>query len=140
MISVIQSRFDIRKTLMEKELGSKLTYFETLQLLVEQQEELSVQKSHLHEAEAAMAALRETRGQAEAEYRHTLSEELAKAEQKASGLTQDLIKAEQKTRLQPMSNSMRRSQERKARPTRAFGRLPGPPESHYHCTPPGRVA
>ena len=100
MIPVIQSRFDIRKTLMEKELGSKITYFETLQLLVEQQEELSVQKSHLHEAEAAMAAIRETRGQAEAEYRHTLSDELAKAEQKANGLTQDLIKAEQKTRLQ----------------------------------------
>jgi hemolysin D len=100
MIPVIQSRFDIRKTLMEKELGSKITYFETLQLLVEQQEELSVQKSHLHEAEAAMAAIRETRGQAEAEYRHTLSDELAKAEQKANGLTQDVIKAEQKTRLQ----------------------------------------
>ena len=100
MIPVIQSRFDIRKTLMDKELGSKITYFETLQLLVEQQEELSVQKSHLHEAEAAMAAIRETRGQAEAEYRHTLSDELAKAEQKANGLTQDVIKAEQKTRLQ----------------------------------------
>jgi hypothetical protein len=47
-----------------------------------------------------MAAIRETRGQAEAEYRHKLSDELAKAEQKANGLTQDLIKAEQKTRLQ----------------------------------------
>src|SRR5215468_7606752 len=46
-IPVIQQRVDIRKTLMDKELGSKLTYFETLQLLVEQQEELSVQKSHL---------------------------------------------------------------------------------------------
>src|SRR6516162_3936956 len=41
MIPVIQPRVDIRKTLMDKELGSKLTYFETLQLLVEQQEELS---------------------------------------------------------------------------------------------------
>ena len=100
MIPVIQPRVDIRKTLMDKELGSKLTYFEILQLLVEQQEELSVQKSHLHEAEAAVAAIRETRGQAEAEYRHTLSDELAKAEQKANGLAQDLIKAEQKTRLQ----------------------------------------
>ena len=100
MIPVIQQRVDIRKTLMDKELGSKITYFETLQLLVEQQEELSVQKSHLHEAEAAVAAIRETRGQAVAEYRHTLSDELAKAEQKANGLTQDLIKAEQKTRLQ----------------------------------------
>jgi membrane fusion protein, hemolysin D len=100
MIPVIQPRVDIRKTLMEKELGSKLTYFETLQLLVEQQEELSVQKSRLHEAEAAVATIRETRGQAVAEYRRTLSDELAKAEQKANGLTQDLIKAEQKTRLQ----------------------------------------
>ena len=100
MIPVIQQRVDIRKTLMDKELGSKITYFETLQLLVEQQGELSVQKSHLHEAEAAVAAIRETRGQAVAEYRHTLSDELAKAEQKANGLTQDLIKAEQKTRLQ----------------------------------------
>ena len=85
---------------MDRELGSKLTYFEILRLLVEQQEELGVQKSHLHEAEAAAAAIRETRGQAEAEYRHTLSDELAKAEQKANGLAQDLIKAEQKTRLQ----------------------------------------
>src|SRR5262249_56169606 len=65
-IPVIQQRVDIRKTLMDKELGSKLTYFEILQLLVEQQEDLEVQKSHLHEAEAAAAAIRETRGQAEA--------------------------------------------------------------------------
>ena len=84
MIPVIQPRVDIRKTLMDKELGSKLTYFEVLQLLVEQQEELSVQKSHLREAEAAVAAIRETRGQAVAEYRRTLSDELAKAEQKAN--------------------------------------------------------
>jgi hemolysin D len=99
-IPVIQQRVDIRKTLMDKELGSKLTYFEILQALVEQQEDLGVQKSHLQEAEAAAAAIHETRGQAEAEYRHTLSDELAKAEQKANGLAQDLIKAEQKTRLQ----------------------------------------
>src|SRR5262249_42336487 len=56
--------------------------------------------SHLREAEAAVAAIRETRRQAEAEFRRTLSDELAKAEQKANGLAQDLIKAEQKTRLQ----------------------------------------
>jgi membrane fusion protein, hemolysin D len=99
-IPVIQQRVDIRKTLMDKELGSKLTYFEILQLLVEQQEDLGVRKSHLREAEAAAAAIRETRDQAEAEYRRMLSDELAKAEQKANGLAQDLIKAEQKTKLQ----------------------------------------
>jgi membrane fusion protein, hemolysin D len=103
MIPVIQQRVDIRKTLMDKELGSKLTYFEILQQLVEQQEDLGVHKSHLREAEAAAAAIRETRGQAEAEYRRTLSDELAKAEQKANGLAQDLIKAEQKTRLQRLT-------------------------------------
>jgi len=103
IIPVIQSRVDIRKTLVEKELGSKLNYFEVIQLLVEQQEELNVQKSHLHETEAAIAAIRETRGQAAAEYRHTLSDELAKAEQKASGLAKDLIKAEQRTRLQQLT-------------------------------------
>ena len=79
MIPVVQQRVDIRKTLMERELSSKITYFEILQLLVEQQEELSVQKSHLHEAEAAVAAIRETRGQAVAEYRKSLSDELDKS-------------------------------------------------------------
>jgi hemolysin D len=103
LIPVIQPRVDIRKTLMDKQLGSTLTYFETLQLLVEQQEELGVQKGHLREAEAAAAAIRETSRQAVAEYRHTLSDELAKAEQKANGLAQDLIKAEQKTRLQVLT-------------------------------------
>jgi hemolysin D len=103
IIPVIRSRVDIRKTLVEKELGSKLSYFEVLQLLVEQQEEFNVQNSHLHETEAAIAAIRETRGQAAAEYRHTLSDELAKSEQKANGIAQDLIKAEQKTKLQQLT-------------------------------------
>jgi len=103
IIPVVQSRVDIRKTLVEKELGSKLSYFEVLQLLVEQQEEFSVQQSHLHETEAAIAAIRETRAQAAAEYRHAISDDLAKAGQKANGLTQDLIKAEQRTKLQQLS-------------------------------------
>jgi hemolysin D len=103
IIPVIQSRVDIRKTLMEKELGSKLTYFEVLQSLVEQQEEFSVQQSHLHETEAAIAAIRETRAQAAAEYRHAISDDLAKAGQKANGLAQDLIKAEKRTKLQQLS-------------------------------------
>jgi hemolysin D len=99
-IPIIQQRVDIRKTLVDKELGSKLTYFEVFQSLVEEQQELDVQKSHLHEAEAAAAAIRETRRQTSAEFQRTLSDDLAKSEQKADGLAQDLIKAEQRTRLQ----------------------------------------
>jgi hemolysin D len=103
MIPVIRPRVEIRESLMAQGLSSKLTFFETLQQLVEQQEELSVQRSHLHEAEAVVASIRQTRGQAAAEYRHSLSDELAKSEQKASGLVQDLIKAEQRTRLQQLT-------------------------------------
>jgi hemolysin D len=104
LIPVIQQRVDIRKTLMEKEIGSKLTYYEILQLLVEQEEELNVQKSHLQEAKAAVAAIRQTRAQAVAEYNKSLSDELARSEQKANGLAQDLIKAQQKTRLQKLTS------------------------------------
>jgi hemolysin D len=103
IIPVIQPRVDVRRMLMEKDLGSKLAYLETLQLLIEHQKELGVQKSHLREAEAAVAAIRETRRQVEAEFRRALSDELAKSEQKAIGLAQELIKAEQKTRLQQLT-------------------------------------
>jgi hemolysin D len=72
-------------------------------LLVDQQEELNVRKSQQRESEAAVAGIRETRGQAVAEYRRSLSDELAKSEQKVSGLTQDLIKAERKTTLQRLT-------------------------------------
>ncbi|MGY4295844.1 hemolysin D [Bradyrhizobium sp. i1.4.4] len=104
LLPVTQQRVDIRKILMEKEIGSKLTYYETLQLLIEQQEELRVQSSHLKEAEAAVAAIRETRTQAVAEYRKSLSDELAKSEQKANGVARDLIKAQQRTRLQQLTS------------------------------------
>ncbi|MGW1422993.1 HlyD family type I secretion periplasmic adaptor subunit [Bradyrhizobium manausense] len=104
LLPVTQQRVDIRKTLMEKEIGSKLTYYETLQLQIEQQEELGVQRSRLKEAESAVAAIRETRIQAEAEYRKSLSDELAKSEQKANGLARDLIKAQQRTKLQQLTS------------------------------------
>jgi hemolysin D len=100
VIPVIQPRVDMRRVLMEKDLGSKIAYLETLQLLVEQQKELGIQTSHLQEAAAAVSAIRETRKQAVAEFWRALSDELTKSEQKALGLAQELIKAEQKTRLQ----------------------------------------
>src|SRR6266853_4155059 len=70
-----------------------------MQDLVGLQQELLVQKSHIHEAESAVMALSETRLQTIAEYRRTRFDELAKAEQKAAGFAQDVIKAEQRTKL-----------------------------------------
>jgi hemolysin D len=103
MIPLIEQRLAMRKELMDKALGSKIVYLEALQQLVEQRQEREVQQSRYREAEAALAALIETSAQAEAEHRHTLSSDLVEAERKAAGLAEDLVKAEQRTRLQALT-------------------------------------
>jgi membrane fusion protein, hemolysin D len=102
-IPVLAQRVDVRKYLFDKELGSKLTYLTEYQGLVAQKHDLLVLKSKYREADAAVAALVETRVQTEAQYRRTWFEELAKAEQKAAGFAQDVIKAEQRTKLQALT-------------------------------------
>jgi hemolysin D len=103
LIPVIQQRVDIRKALYHTEFGSKIQYLEQLQMLVDQQHELIVQKSKLREAEAAAATVVETRAQTVAEYRRTVLDELAKATQKAAGFAQDLLKAETKAQYQELT-------------------------------------
>jgi len=100
LIPLLQQQVDIRKTLFEHETGSRVLYLQTLQQLVEQQQELAVQKSKFDETAAAVAAIKETRTQTEAEFRRSLYDDLAKVEPKAAGLAQDVIKAEERTRLQ----------------------------------------
>ncbi len=102
-LPIVQQRVDIRKGLADKELVSKIIYLETLHQLVDQQQERRVQQSRYQEAEAALAAIIETRAQAEAEYRRTLSGDLVEAERKATGLAEDLVKAEQRTKLQVLT-------------------------------------
>ena len=100
LIPLLQQQVDMRRTLFEHETGSRLLYLQTVQQLVEQQQELNIQKSHYRESDAAVAAITDTRTQTAAEYRRALFDDLGKAEPKAAGLAQDLIKAEQRTRLQ----------------------------------------
>jgi hemolysin D len=102
-IPLLQERVDVRKQLYQKELSSKLLYLTELQDLVGQQQDLLVQKSKSREADAAIAALVETRTKTAAEYQRSLFDDLAKAEQKAAGLVQDVVKAEQKTNLQRLT-------------------------------------
>jgi len=99
-IPLLQEKVNVRKYLTDKELGSKLLYLTELQELVGQQQDLIVQKSRYREASEAGAALAETRIRTAAEYQRTLLDELTKAEQKAAGLAQDVVKAEQRTKLQ----------------------------------------
>ena len=100
---LIAQRVDILKTLSDKGLGSKLTYLETAQTLTENQKELGIQQSRLNEANAAVAAITDTRAQEAAEFRSKLFGELAEAERKAAGLKGDLIKAEARTKLQALT-------------------------------------
>jgi hemolysin D len=99
-IPAMQQRVDLRKYLVDKGLGSKLTYLTEYQDLIGLQQDLVVQESRLREADAAIATLKETREKTESEYRRILFDALAKAEQKAAGFAQDVIRAERLTKLQ----------------------------------------
>jgi len=100
IIPPLLERVNVRQLLYERQVGTKLTYLSEFQDLVGQQHELLVQQSRRHEADAAIEALAQTRSKAESEYRRILFDELTKAEQKAAGLAQDVIKAEQRAKLQ----------------------------------------
>ena len=100
LIPVLQQQLEIRKTLFEHGTGSKVNYLQAMQALIEQQQELEVQRSRQREAENAVAAIEETRAQAVAEYRRMRYDDLTKAEQKAAGLAQDLVKAHKRAALQ----------------------------------------
>jgi hemolysin D len=103
-IPLLQERVNVRKYLYEKEIGTKIIYLTEFQDLVGQQHDVLVQQSRLREAEAAVAGLAQARFKVEAEYRRTLYDDLAKAEQRAGGLAQDAIKGEQKAKLQILTS------------------------------------
>ena len=100
---IISQRVDIRKTLVDRELGSRLTYLEMVQQLTENEKDTAVQKSRLEEANAAVAAVIATRAQAVAEFHRSLFGDLAEAERKVAGLARDLAKAEERTKLRALT-------------------------------------
>jgi hemolysin D len=102
-IPVLQERVDIHKTLLDKGLASKVVYLSEMQDLVGLQQDIVVQQSRLREADAAIALLKVTREKTAVEYRRTIYDALAKTEQKAASLAQDVIKAEQRTKLQRLT-------------------------------------
>jgi hemolysin D len=102
-IPVLQERVDIHKTLLDQGLASKVIYLTEMQDLVGLQQDVVVQQSRLHEADASIALLNETREKTAVEYRRTVYDALSKAEQKAASLAQDVVKAEQRTKLQRLT-------------------------------------
>ncbi len=99
-IPLAEERLNLRRYLYDRELGSKLVYLSEYQDLVGLQQDLLVQRSRHGEADAAVAALVETRSKLVAAYQRTVLDELTKAEQKAAGLAQDVVKAVQRAQYQ----------------------------------------
>lgn len=103
ILPILRQRVEMRKTLYDREYGSKLNYLGEQQQMIESERELVVQKDRLTEAEAGLLEIAEQRHQAEAEYRHSLLAELSQAEAKADGLAQELVKADQRMQLQRLT-------------------------------------
>lgn len=100
---LIEHRVGVRRHLSERELGSRLQYLADLQELTSQQQEVLVLRRRSIEVRAALSAIDETRSRTVAEYRRGLFEELARTEQKVTGLQQEVVKARQKAHQQQLS-------------------------------------
>lgn len=102
-IPLLKQKADIHRALIGQQLVTKLAYLETEGKLVEEEHELEVQRHRLKEAEAAIAAITETRNHTASEFERQLSADLSEAERKAAGFREDIVKADQKTALQHLT-------------------------------------
>ncbi len=87
---------DIRRKAMAIEYGNKIAHLEAQIRLTDQKNELFVQQRHAAETSAARQALERQRAQTRSEYANKILSDLADAEQKVAGLSEDAIKADQK--------------------------------------------
>jgi membrane fusion protein, hemolysin D len=102
-LPILQERVDMRKTLYDHNTGSKADYLQLLQALVEEQHDLDVQKRKADEAAAAIATIAEQRSEAQEEFRRERYADLADAERKAKGLSEDVIRAQHRAALQDLT-------------------------------------
>jgi hemolysin D len=98
-----RKRMEMRTTLAKRELGSKLLALAAEEEYVQQKEEMEVQRGRLAEATRAVAALKDQRRQAEAEFRRKTLGDLTLAEQKVASLRQQLAQSAKRLKLQTLT-------------------------------------
>lgn len=101
VLPLIRERVEARKYLVDREVGSRLTWLLERQELTNTEHELNVQKSRKLETEAALAAA--ALRQEVADFRHSALSDLSQARQKADALLQELIKADRRTALEVLT-------------------------------------
>ncbi len=87
---------DIRQHAMAIEYGNRIAHLDAQIRLADQKSELVVQQRHATESAAARKALERQREQAQSEYESKVLGDLADAEQKVAGFSEDAIKGDQK--------------------------------------------
>ncbi len=102
-LPLVAKRADALKNLADKKLASEHSYLELEQQRIEQQQDLAIQRNRLQETASAIAGAEQQRLALQAEFKRTALTELAKAEETATALTQELVKAEQRTTLQHLT-------------------------------------
>ena len=92
----VAEQADIRRKAMAIEFGNKIAHLDAQIRLMDQKNELLVQQRRSAETSAARKALERQRQQAQSEYATKVLSDLADAEQKVAGFTEDAIKGDQK--------------------------------------------
>lgn len=85
--------------LLEKNYVSRHDYFEAERVRIEQEKELAAQKNRIVEAEAGLSESRKQRELFTAETRRKALEEMNDAQRRVSALEQELVKAQQRSKL-----------------------------------------
>jgi hemolysin D len=96
-LPLVEEGATVRRKAMEIQYGNRIAYLDAQTKLVEQQNERIVQQRKIAEVAAARQALEQQIEQTKAAYEHQILNDLSDAEKKVAELSQDLVKAEQKT-------------------------------------------
>ena len=101
-LPLISEQRDIRQSLLGNQYGSRLTYLQLQQQVVEAEHELDAQRQRQEENTQAIATLDRQRAEVDAQARHELLGDLAKAEVAASEHEEEVRKAALKRQLRTL--------------------------------------
>ncbi|MEQ9590662.1 MAG: HlyD family type I secretion periplasmic adaptor subunit [Parvibaculaceae bacterium] len=93
LVGVIGERVNMYKTLLDRETGTRTNYLQVAQLLYEERANLRTEQGQMAETEAAISATYLREQEITATFLSKAVTDLADAESRVSGLTQELIKA-----------------------------------------------
>lgn len=92
----------VYQSLFKSGNGNRVQYLQTLATVTDQRHQLVAQRSHYAQTDAAVSAIVANRAEIIADYHRKITADLTTEITTAAGLSQDLIKAERRTRLQTL--------------------------------------